>query len=355
MKTKEYKEGKNRDNALDLLRVIAAFFVVLIHSHESYMLLYKGSVYANEIPGGAAMFIISFLRAVNWAVPIFFFSSGAFVLSNPGTGDFASFYRKTWKRLGIPTLVFTIIYLIGNPIYYVTTGSMPDIGTAFNYEVQNTLKGMPAQHMWYMFVLIGMYLLAPFLYLAKEKIGSKAFGKAATIVYIWGVLSGFVQYSDYYWTPGTIANLLGLFMMGSVIRDKIAEKKDKKPVFVFASAGVVLWIILTFFYMTKLPGSLRIFGRLTPYNPLIGIIGGLFFASAGFADIKKNFTGIANLTYYIYLLQPLVLMPFGYFGKDMAESMYSALGEASLPIGILTVTIVVFIVSALVSRLINGV
>ena len=344
---------KGRDNAIDLIRILAAFLVVLIHAHESYILLYQGSAYASIIPGNTTMLIISFMRAVNWAVPIFFFSSGAFVLTNPKTGDFGSFYRKTWKRLGIPTLVFAVIYLIANPIYYVTTGSIPDTGTAVGYELLNMVKGMPAQHMWYMFVLIGMYLCAPFLYLAKEKMGSKAFGKIAVIVYIWGVFGGFVSYSDFYWTPGTIANLLGLFMLGGVIHEKIGDKKNKKLALLFAAAGIILWMILTLFYMVKLPGMLKIFGRLTPYNPLIGIIGGMFFTSARLLDIKKGFGRIADLTYYIYLLHPLVLMPFGYFGKSMAESLYSVIGEASIPVGILIMATITFIFSALISWVIN--
>ena len=343
----------SRDNAMDLLRIIAAFLVVMIHSHESYMLLYRAGSHGTEMPGLMINCIVSFMRAVNWAVPIFFFSSGAFVLSNPRTGDFGSFYRKTWKRLGIPTLVFTVIYLIANPVYSVLTGSVPDPAQAVFYELLSTIKGTPAQHMWYMVVLIGMYLCAPFLYLAKEKMGSRAFTKAAVTVYIWGVLSGFVSYSDFYWTPGTIANLLGMFMLGSVIRDKAADKKNKKLAVVFAVAGIVLWILLTFLYMSKPHGILRIFGTLTPYNPLVGIIGGLFFASAVNSDIRKEFAGFAALTYYIYLVHPLVLMPFGFMGNVIVEPLYSAVGEAAIPLEILILTIVVFVLSALISRIIN--
>ncbi len=349
----DQQERISRDNAMDLLRIIAAFLVVMIHSHESYMLLYRSSSHGAEMPGLLINCIVSFMRAVNWAVPIFFFSSGAFVLSNPKTGDFASFYHKTWKRLGIPTLVFTVIYLIANPIYSVLTGSVPDPVKAVGYELLSTIKGTPAQHMWYMFVLIGMYLCAPFLYLAKEKIGSKAFTKIAVIVYIWGVISGFVSYTDFYWTPGTIASLLGMFMLGNVIRDKAADKKNKKLAIVCAVAGIVLWIMLTFLYMVKPHGILRMFGTLTPYNPLVGIIGGLFFASAVNSDIRREFAGFATLTYYIYLVHPLVLMPFGFMGKVIVEPLYSVTGEAAIPLEILILAIVVFILSALISRIIN--
>ena len=89
---------RKRENALDLLRIIAAFLVVQGHVYVNYKAFSATSIYASEIaPNAIIVFILNFLRCQNWAVPAFFMVSGAFVLSSSKTGDFSSFYSKTWK------------------------------------------------------------------------------------------------------------------------------------------------------------------------------------------------------------------------------------------------------------------
>ena len=47
----------------------------------------------------------------------------------------------------------------------------------------NWLKGVPFYHLWYMYMLVGLYLFAPVLILLKHQIGDKFFERAA-----WGLL-----------------------------------------------------------------------------------------------------------------------------------------------------------------------
>ncbi len=356
MKSDNQQGQVNRDNGIDLLRIIAAFLVVAGHvMSTSFSQYYEKLGAGRSITPDITTWILSFFRCVHWAVVAFFMMSGAFVLSSSKTGDFSSFYSKTWKKLGIPTLIFSIIYIIVVPLNNVITGQT-DAATAIFYELFLTLQGMPARHMWYMFVLIGMYLFAPFLVLGREKMGNRAFAKFAVAAYIIGCLGCYVQRPAYYWSISTIANELGIFMMGFVIHDRIGNRKNNRLSACFFLLGLVLHVLLTVFYVhSNLIGDISgigsVFAELEPFNPLVNVSGGLFFAGIRLLDIKKAFSGFAELSYYIYLVHPLVIMPLllltGIWGLPSA-----VFGRpASLAVA-LVLTLVTFILSWLVSHLI---
>lgn len=301
---------RKRENALDLLRIIAAFLVVQGHVYVNYKAFSATSIYASEIaPNAIIVFILNFLRCQNWAVPAFFMVSGAFVLSSSKTADFDSFYRKTWKKLGIPTLVFSILYFIVNPFYYLAIDAMPDFWSAFSFELANTLKGTPADHMWYMFVLIGMYLCAPFIVLAKEKMGSRMFAWVSVAVFVWGMISALIQRPGYYWSINAVADMLGMFMLGNVIHEKIGQKKNTMLAALFIFCGIILCVLLVFANGAGKTGIGRVFGGLVPYNPLVSVSGLMFFSGVRLLDIKRSYFDLAELTYYIYLVHLFVLMP----------------------------------------------
>ncbi|MCR4850226.1 MAG: acyltransferase [Lachnospiraceae bacterium] len=350
----QVKKPALRENGLDLLRIIAAFLVVQVHIFVNYKAFSAGSIYASEItPDPVAVFILTFMRCQNWAVPAFFMVSGAFILSTGRTGDFGSFYRKTWKKLGIPTLVFSILYFVVNPFYYMAIDAMPDFWTAFTFELTNTLKGTPADHMWYMFVLIGMYLCAPFIVLAKEKMGSRMFTAVSFTVLVWGLISALTQRPEYYWSVSAVADMLGMFMVGNVIHEKIGQKKNAKLALLFISLGIVLCVLLVFANGAGKTPIGMIFGGLVPYNPLVSVSGIMFFTGVRLLDIKRNFYGPAELTYYIYLVHLFALMPVNILMvRKFVNIRGMVFGTPGSIAGIIVSSAVGFVLSGIVSFII---
>ena len=116
---------------LDALRCLAIFLVVLLH---------------NDAPVGA----------VRLGVPLFFMISGCLLLGKPETAEPAAFYRKKLPRLLAPLAVWNVIYHWTNAWQFHTdTGLLALLQKAFN-------RGT-GYHMWYIYVLLGLYLLCPFL------------------------------------------------------------------------------------------------------------------------------------------------------------------------------------------------
>ena len=133
----------------DLLRVICCAAVVVLHTGSIYLAGWQpGMPAANRT---AAALMQSLTRD---AVPLFVMLSGAFLLPDPKSRDFRQFYRKSWKKMGIPTLVFSALYVayayavLLAKIYIKHTAGTDQLGQPLTMW----LNGVPYFHMWFMYM-----------------------------------------------------------------------------------------------------------------------------------------------------------------------------------------------------------
>ncbi len=354
--------AKSRQNGLDLLRLISAFLVVYGHVFSAYKecaerFAEEGSVTAVSIP----TWILYYFRAQNWMIAAFFMLSGAFLLSSKSSSDFPSFYRKTWKKLGIPTLVFSIIYILVTPGFRVMVGVIDDMKMSVGYTIFSAIRGMPAEHMWYMFVLIAIYLLVPFIMLGKEKMGSKAFWTVAVAALIWGDISALIEKPEVFWTLGNAANTVGIVMMGNAIHERIGDKKNARKAAVYIGIGLLLCVPVTWTHvhhtlLKDAPDILNVLcGRMLVFNPTLILAACFIFAGFHYLDIKKDLFSLSELTFYTYLVHPLVMMPVTVFELKVLNMPDSVYGKVSGLVGYMVTSIVVFVLSMLVSKVILSV
>ena len=135
---------------LDLLRIFAAFCVILLH------------VLA-PLHGSAADFGTRTWHAANLlneitrtGVPLFLMLTGCLLLPSASTKNFGAFYRRRLSRVLLPFLVWNLIYYV----YNRTQNGLPVIDRAFFDQLINNGS---EYHFWYVYTLIGIYLLLPFL------------------------------------------------------------------------------------------------------------------------------------------------------------------------------------------------
>lgn len=162
---------RRRESNYDLLRIVASFAVVLVHIvNVYYQALSDASEFGFRYANGA-FFIILAEAITHFAVPCFFMLSGAFILGNRRNGDFRFFYRKSFDKIGIDAVVFGCVgFFIGLAmavIKYAIIGNQPFSVLAEPFI--GVIKGEPFYHLWYLTVLLGLYILAPFvIMLASE-------------------------------------------------------------------------------------------------------------------------------------------------------------------------------------------
>ena len=171
---------------LDVVRLVAMFTVVSCHSADPFN-FYPGEPPANiaEIKWWGAVYG-SLLRP---CVPLFVMITGALLL--PVKGEVAPFYRKRIGRVFWPFLIWSVIY---NLFPWITglLGVAPEvILDFFPYSGEEVMRqsldvslGYIAQmpfnfslldvHMWYIYLLIGLYLYMPVFSAWVEKASRKA-------------------------------------------------------------------------------------------------------------------------------------------------------------------------------------
>ena len=144
-------ERKNREIQYDYLRVIAVIAIIMVHSIPA-----KAANDAQQLFSAMLMpVLLSF-------VGIYFMLSGLFILDH-GTENILAFYKKRFDTIVIPFGIYTGIYYFYYDVY------LGQEKPGFFHHIKAWLLGWltettpMAPHMWFMYVILGLYLCAPFL------------------------------------------------------------------------------------------------------------------------------------------------------------------------------------------------
>lgn len=140
---------KNRDFRLDSLRVVAAFAVVWLHTSVVVVLTNPD---IHNLAWWAGNFADAYTR---WCVPIFVMVSGALVLSRSSEHDPIKFYRRRMGRLFFPLIFWSFLYLILSSYEHLSFDPY--------WLAKTVIKGQPYYHLWYLYMMAGLYLVTPFI------------------------------------------------------------------------------------------------------------------------------------------------------------------------------------------------
>jgi surface polysaccharide O-acyltransferase-like enzyme len=94
--------------------------------------------------------------AARWSVPLFVMISGALLLHSDLADDPARFYRRRLARILPPLVVWTGVYLLYG---HFTADNPRTLSEAVAYVV----AGRPYFHLYFLYLIAGLYLVAPFL------------------------------------------------------------------------------------------------------------------------------------------------------------------------------------------------
>lgn len=147
---------QNREYWLDWMRVVACFMVMLTHSCEPFYLGGEGSLILTKYDAVWVALLNSFPRA---CVALFIFASA--YLQFPLHYSTGEFFKKRALRILPPFLFWTVVYALvwGQPVQ-----NFKDLLLNFNYA---------AGHLWFVYMLIGLYLIMPLLSPWAEKVGKR--------------------------------------------------------------------------------------------------------------------------------------------------------------------------------------
>ena len=145
-----------REIWIDWMRVAACFMVILVHSTEPFYLGGNGSLILNQADAFWSSFFDSFVRA---CVPLFIVASSYLQFPLHYTAE--EFFKRRAVRVLIPFVVWLLIYAF---IWGEPTSNLKNLLLNFNYS---------AGHLWFVYMLIGVYLIMPLLSPWAEKVDKK--------------------------------------------------------------------------------------------------------------------------------------------------------------------------------------
>ena len=149
-------QNREREIWVDWMRVVACFLVILTHSCEPFYLGGEGSLILTK----ADAIWVSILNVLPRASVALFIVASSY-LQFPLHYSTGEFFRRRAVRILIPFIIWSIVYALvwGEPMQ-----NFKDLLLNFNYA---------AGHLWFVYMLVGLYLIMPLLSPWAEKVGKR--------------------------------------------------------------------------------------------------------------------------------------------------------------------------------------
>jgi surface polysaccharide O-acyltransferase-like enzyme len=232
---------KQRQTELDILRFLATLAVIMTH-------VCGGTVKAIPVTTPTWMFLNSCRAAVTWDVPIFVMISGRFFLDESRAITMKDIFGKYLKRLILAFVVWSAVY----QAYYVIHSAITGAGYL-------NIKGIlsewitGAYHLWYLYMLAGLYILTPFLRkIAQDKKLTEYFlilfvvsqfvtNYAVAIPKVGEIISTVLGITYFHFTLG----YAGYFLLGYYLYRYGVPEKWEKPLYALGIMLVVFSAVAT--------------------------------------------------------------------------------------------------------------
>ena len=134
---------------VNVLRVAATFAVVFLHVSAQVVMRVRDTSSMHWWIGNIAD------ASVRWCIPVFVLLSG-FLLLDPSKNEGVwLFYKKRASRIIIPLIFWTVFYVL----FQIGISRQFNLTTT----LMNILIGAPYVHLWYLYMILGLWLFTPFL------------------------------------------------------------------------------------------------------------------------------------------------------------------------------------------------
>lgn len=284
----------------DYIRTLAAILVITEHT--------VCEAYAPNLglgdPGYITIKVFLSLSLVCNALYVML--SGALILV-PKEESFKDFYIKRLGKVLIPVLCYYFLYVLQG---YHTDVFADGIGNGIVTIVKDLLTGrsvyMP--HMWLVYAILGLYILAPLIRLGVSKISEKTLFGLVIAGFIFNCFSTYLPIAGITFGIDTpVAGWLGIFLLGYYLTTEHAKKRWK----LFILCGII-GIGVTFYMVAFRPELLYYTSNWTPNMWLVGAGVFAFFTHflGIFGKVNAVIASLAKYNFSIMLIHVMLLIKF---------------------------------------------
>lgn len=341
---------KNRNISLDLLRILSAFAIVVLHTSTVYIKQYP----VDSVPFGIANFYDSLSR---FGIPIFVMISGAIFLSE----DKQITVKKIWLK---NILRMLIIFCIWSFVYYFFQCKYEWNISVFYNGIVGVITGCvyASNHFWFIFMIIGLYAIVPLLRSFLKNATPKELKYFVVLFFLFQIMRNTItilidkslitEILDKL-TIVELSGYLGYFVLGHILTKYDISKQWKRMVYASLPVCIVINYLISAF-MSKKQGTYHpgIYDSFGIFTFVISVAIFLFFKELGRkikteGKLTKLVYNVSLDTLGIYLLHVGIL---NYLEKE--EILFGNISAlAGVPVISLTVFIFCMFVSAVLRRI----
>lgn len=301
--------------SVDAIRFTAIFLVILLHS--------TGFPYRFLNPQITTMDVINWTTTSTYAtigmlgVPLFVMLSGGLLL-NPDKAEepLKVFFRKRFDRIGLPFIFWTLVYFVWTFTFLGTPFTLFNVG-------QGLLTGS-YYHLWFVYLLIGLYTVTPIIRVLVKYLDRKLFSLLLFLWFIGTTTTPFIHtFTSFHFDPVLFVffDWIGYYLLGIYLINASFKRSTAIIVLIVGLLGSVLgdWVVTATF-------GERLTGYFHNYMsaPIIIASAAAYYY---FTTVKRNsvksptvfnrfVAWVSKNTLPIYLIHMIILITFteGVFG-----------------------------------------
>ena len=352
-------KNKDRFFNFDILKCVAISMVLFIHIVASELYNY------GKISGNRWMMANIVDSLSRMCVPIFVMISGFFLLRKDE--DVKIFLKKRFAKILPKFFVYSVIFFIFTIIFkdvkdnelfsvffrkstYKTIISIFFQKESYHNFFSSFFQGKIYYHLWYIYMILSLYLITPFLRKVVEKIERKSINY---LVFIWIIFMVLIPFLNVIFKKNIkvyspTGQYVGYFLIGYLIAEKPLNMKKWQKYTIFLII-VSLTVFLTYIF-TKSSG--KFFDYFYDYHSVSVFIATVLFydffvnifdGEKVLAKVKNVIKSVSAKTYDIYLIHPIFL----FFCERILKSRMNYF------LYIVTAFVTVFLLSFFTSEILN--
>ncbi len=329
VRTVETISGARPDQRLDCLdfaRSLAIWMVILVHVTEN--------VYSFDLDSMAVLSPLSRVVAFTGftlgrlGVPIFLFLTGFLVLDRPF--ETAQDFFRFWKTKVLPLVVAYEIWTVLNELFTTFVQEQP-FNLVYCLQRMIFMRSSALSHMWYLPMIIGIYLMIPFVSFILHHLPTKVLWLPLAVCLVYyllrrnfnttaGIVGGvsFTSTLSVEFTGGAYGFYLLCGYLAKKVRPRLLALRQKRPVVVpyLIVLTLLLFVGTVAFQLWsyKMDQAYNVFYE---FAPLLFCALGLFLLillRTGTFPLHRCWNQIARTAFGIYLIHNLILITFVHYG-----------------------------------------
>jgi len=321
-----------RVSGLDIGRILAIVLVVAQHL-AGPLAQARGTTSTSVWLLGLAVQCVA-----RFSVPLFIMISGALML-RPSDESVSEFYTRRFHRVAVPAVLWILIYYVLTYTYLGRTFRTPEV-------VIGLLRGLPYNHLYFIYAILGLYVLTPLLRAVIRSLTPSQFDWFVGLAVVGVSLDMTIRVAvGLPWTHSALTwsiAFLGYYLLGyRLLGQRVSNREARLAVGLWlagAAASLGLLVVISGTVVERFSALLA-----NVFSPLVVLMAASAFlllprleswVSTHFRPLGRALPALASLTFGVYLLHEVfVAVLYKQYGMT-AASQAPALWLAGTTIGV---------------------